>query len=137
MLKTGSAYFKLLKEELTCLVVDENDDIAAFGLCFPSLSEAFKKAKGNLFPFGWYHILKGYRKYNTIDLTLIGSNPDWASKGLSAIYHNHLATSFKEHNIAVAITNPQVDDNVAAIKVWESYDHEPYMRRRCWIKEIK
>lgn len=137
MVKTGNTYFKLLREELTCLVLDENDDIAAFGLCFPSLSEAFKKAKGKLFPFGWYHILKGYRKYNTIDLMLIGSNPHWASKGLSAIYHNHLATSFKVHDIDVAITNPQVDDNVAAIKVWESYDHEPYMRRRCWIKEIK
>ena len=55
----------------------------------------------------------------------------------SGIVYNITSFDFKEHNIAVAITNPQVDDNVAAIKVWESYDHEPYMRRRCWIKEIK
>ena len=134
--KTGNAYFSLLKQELTCIVMDEKNEVAAFGLCFPSLSEALKKAKGSLFPFGWYHILKAYNKYHTIDLMLVGSSPDWAQKGLSAIYHNNLATSFKNHNLKYCITNPQIDTNIAAIKVWESYDSEPYMRRRCWIKEL-
>ncbi len=134
--RTGKSYFKLLKPELTCLVMDEKDDIAAFGLCFPSLSNAFRASKGSLFPFGWYHILKAYKKYDTIDLMMVGSNPAWASKGLSAIYHAQLADNFKKYNIKHAITNPQLDTNIAAIKVWESYDHEPFMRRRCWIKSI-
>ena len=136
IIKTGTTYFKLLRPELTCLVVDENGEIAAFGLCFPSLSEALKKSKGKLFPWGWYHLLKAYKKYNSIDLMMIGSNPAWNSKGLSAIYHANLAASFRKHNIGCAITNPQIETNVGAIKVWESYDHETYMRRRCWIKKI-
>ena len=134
--KTGNAYFSLLKPELTCMVVDENNDIAAFGLCFPSLSEALKKADGSLFPFGWYHLLKAYRKYDTIDLMMVGSNPVWAQRGLSAIYHNNLATNFQELKLKYCITNPQLDTNTAAIKVWESYDTEPFMRRRCWIKAL-
>lgn len=134
--KTGSAYFKLLKPELTCLVVDENNDVAAFGLCLPSLSEAFKKAKGKVFPFGWYHILKGYKRYNTIDLMMVGSSPAWALKGLSAIYHAQLSSNFQKYKIAHAITNPQIDTNTAAIKVWESYDHEEFMRRRCWCRPL-
>ena len=133
---TGNAYFSLLKPELTCMVVDSNNDIAAFGLCFPSLSEALKRAGGSLFPFGWYHILKAYRKYNTIDLMMVGSNPEWAGKGLSAIFHNVLAVNFKERNIGCAITNPQIETNIAAVKVWESYDAEPFMRRRCWIAAL-
>lgn len=133
---TGSHYSKFLRPELTCIILDEHDEIAAFGLCIPSLSKAFQKAKGKLFPFGWYYILRGFRKYDTIDLMMVGSNPAWASKGLSSIYHAHLAKSFRNHNIACAITNPQIDTNVAAVKVWESYDHEEYMRRRCWIKEL-
>ena len=134
--KTGNAYFSLLKPELTCMVLDENNDVAAFGLCFPSLSEALKKAGGSLFPFGWYHILKAYRKYDTIDLMLVGSSPAWAQRGLSAIYHNNLAANFKARNLKYCITNPQIDTNIGAIKVWESYDSEPFMRRRCWIKEL-
>lgn len=134
--KTGSTYFKLLKPELTCIVVDPQNEVAAFGLCLPSLSVAMQRSKGKIFPFGWYHFLSAYKKYNTIDLMMVGSNPVWAAKGLSAIYHAHLAASFKKHDIRYAITNPQIDTNIAAIKVWESYDHEPYMRRRCWIKPI-
>ena len=133
---TGNSYFSKLKPELTCLVMDENDEVAAFGLCLPSFSEAFKKAKGKLFPFGWYHILKAYRKYNTIDLMMVGSSPAWALKGLSAIYHAQLSGSFIRHNSAYAITNPQIDTNTAAIKVWESYEHEEFMRRRCWCKPL-
>ncbi|MEG2320969.1 MAG: hypothetical protein RSA75_07090 [Bacteroidales bacterium] len=134
--KTGKTYFKLLKSDLTCLVVDENEEVAAFGLCFPSLSVALQKSGGKLLPFGWFHFLRAFNKYDTIDLMMVGSNPIWASKGLSAIYHAHLAASFRKNNIQHAITNPQIDTNIAAIKVWESYDHEAYMRRRCWIKSI-
>ena len=117
-------------------VVDENNDIAAFGLCFPSLSEALKRAGGKLFPFGWYHILKAYHKYDTIDLMMVGSSPAWAQKGLSAIFHNSLAANSKERNIQTCITNPQIETNIAAVKVWESYDKEPFMRRRCWIAQL-
>ena len=99
-------------------------------------AEGFKKAKGKLFPFGWYHILKEYRHYKTIDLMMVGSAPAWNSKGLSAIYHSHLAASFREHHIACAITNPQIETNTAAVKVWESYDHQEFMRRRCFIRPI-
>ena len=133
--KTGKFYFRMLRPELTCLVVDQNEEVAAFGLCLPSLSEALKKAGGKIFPVGWYHLLKEFRNYDTIDLMLVGSSPAWASKGLSAIYHAHLAASFRKHHIRCAITNPQIETNTA-IKVWESYDHEFFMRRRCWIKEI-
>ena len=134
---TGDLYFKLLKPELTCMVMAPDNDIAAFGFCLPSLSPAFQNAKGKLFPFGWYHILRGYQKYDTIDLMMVGSNPAWASKGLSAIFHTHLADNFQKYKIKYGITNPQLDTNHAAIKVWESYDYTPFMRRRCWIKNLK
>ena len=135
---TGKFYFKLIKmkPQLTCLVVDEDDDIAAFGLCIPSLSESFKKAKGKLFPFGWLYILYNFFNPSNVDLMLVGSSPKWAAKGLSAIYHSNLANSFVSNKLVYAITNPQIDTNTAAVKVWESYDNELYMRRRCWIKSI-
>lgn len=126
----------MLRPELTCLVMDEDNEIAAFGLCLPSLSESFKKAKGKLFPFGWYHILKEFNHYKAIDLMIVGSASKWASKGLSAVYHAHLAANFKKYKIGCAITNPQADTNIAAIKVWDSYNNEFYMRRRCWGKSI-
>ncbi len=131
----ANEYFPKLKEELTCIIADENDNIAAFGICFPNLSTSFKKAKGKLFPFGLFHILREFKRYDTIDLMILGSSEEWQNKGISSIYHTHLATNLSKSNIQYAISNPQAENN-SAYKVWSRYGFEPYMRRRCYIKSI-
>ncbi|MCK9304132.1 MAG: hypothetical protein PHP30_07215 [Bacteroidales bacterium] len=135
ILKIGKDYMGMLDPDLTCIVVDQNRRVAAFAVCFPSLSEPLKKAKGSLWPFGWYYLMKGLKKYRSIDLMLLGAAPEWQNKGISSIIHTYLATRFKELSIDYAITNPQAEDN-SVYKVWESYEHVPYMRRRCYIKNL-
>ena len=34
-----------------------------------------------------------------------------------------------------AISNPQIESN-SAINIWNSYERESYMRRRCYLKKI-
>ncbi len=128
-------YFPKLREELTCIVVDENDNIAAFGICFPNLAKSFRKAGGKLFPFGAFHIMREFKRYDTIDLMILGAAPEWQNKGISSIYHTHIATNLERGRIKYAITNPQAENN-SAYKVWDRYGYEPYMRRRCFIKNI-
>ena len=134
--KTGNAYFSLLKPELTCMVVDENNDIAAFGLCFPSLSEALKKANGSLFPFGWYHALKAKNNFEILDLMINGAAPKWQNTGISAVFHCIMSEQARKAGIKWAVANPQIETNTA-VNVWARYEHELWMRRRCWIKKIK
>lgn len=132
----GNTYISLLKPELTCFVMDDEDRIAAFGICFPSLSKAFQRAKGRLFPFGWFHIMRAYNRYDTVDLMMVGADPHWQSKGISAIYHEKLAENFRERGVKNAITNPTIESN-SARKVWDSYEiREDYMLRRSYIKSI-
>ena len=133
----GSHYFKYLKEGLTCMVLDKDGNLAAFGVSMPSLSRAFKRARGKLCPIGWLFILLAFWRYKKVDLMLLGSAPQWHSKGLSAIFHTKLETSYYKMKVKTAISNPQIDTNIAAIKVWESYKKEFYMRRRCWIRKIR
>mgnify|MGYP003294650206 FL=1 len=132
----GKSYIKLLRPEINCFVMDDKRRIAAYGICFPSMSEGYKKAKGRLFPFGWYHILKSFRKYDIIDLMMVGADPAWQNKGVSAIFHNKLANEFAARGIKFGVTNPQNESNLA-IKVWDDYkDKELFMRRRCFVKSI-
>lgn len=129
-------YLSKLRPELTCIIVDRDDKIAAFGICFPNLSKSFQKAKGKLFPFGLFHILREFKKYDTIDLMILGAAEEWQNKGISSIYHTFIATNLHRGSIKYAITNPQAEDN-SAYKVWDRYGYEPYMRRKCYIREIK
>ena len=131
----GNTYIKQMTSDLTCFVMDEDNQIAAFGLSTPSLSPAFQKAKGKLFPFGWWHLKRGMKNVETIDLMMVGSDPKWANKGLSAVFHCNLLGNYQRIGVKYAITNPQIEDN-PAVKVWDSYKKEDFIRRRCYIKKI-
>lgn len=129
------AYFNFAKPELLCFLTDENDEVVGFGICFPSLSKAFQKAKGRLFPFGFIHILKALRNYDEIDLYFNGVMPEWQHKGIHSLYYvamNEIAIARK---VKWAYSTGQLETNINAVGIWDNYEKEPYFRTRCYIKE--
>lgn len=125
-----------LSSKLCCVLMDEDDEVAAFGIATPCLSRAMQKAKGSLFPFGWYHALKATRNFENIDLMINGAAPKWQNTGISAVFHGIMAEQFKAAGCKWALANPQIETN-KAVNVWERYENKLWMRRRCWIKKIK
>ena len=125
-----------LSAKLCCVLMDEDDEVAAFGIATPCLSRAMQKAKGSLFPLGWWHVLKALKTYENIDLMINGAAPKWQNTGISAVFHGMMADQFKAAGCKWALANPQVETNLA-VNVWERYDSKLWMRRRCWIKKIK
>lgn len=125
-----------ISDKSSGILYDENDRIVAFGIAFPSISTALQKAKGKLFPFGWFHIWRAMHQYETTDLMINGATPEWQNKGISALYYKELAEKALRIGNRWAISNPQIEGN-SAVNIWNSYEREPYMRRRCYIKKIK
>lgn len=125
-----------LDKRLCCVIMDEQDDVAAFGISVPCLSRAMQKARGSLFPFGWYHVLKAMDDFEHIDLMLEGAAPKWQNTGISAVFHGMMARQYKECGARWALANPQIETNTA-VNVWARYEHELWLRRRCWIRKIK
>lgn len=126
-----------LDARLCCVLLDQDDEIAAFGISTPWLSEAMKKAKGSLFPFGWYHALKAKNNFEILDLMINGAAPKWQNSGISAVFHCVMAEQYRKCGAKWAVANPQIETN-NAVNVWDKYDNkELWLRRRCWIKKIK
>mgnify|MGYP006343007303 CR=1 FL=1 len=80
-------YLSFVDLKLVCLVVDDKDNVVAFGISMPTLSRALQKGRGKIFPFGWYHLLKALKNYDYIDLYVNGVAPDWQNKGVHSIYY--------------------------------------------------
>ena len=120
----------------SAVLLDEKGEVAAFGICLPSISKALQKAKGKLFPFGWIHLLRAQNDFSTVDLMLNGAAPEWRHKGVSAIYFSKMAEKAKKYNYGESISNPQIESN-SAVNIWKDYPgHSLFMRRRCYIKTI-
>lgn len=129
------AYFGFARPELLCFLTDENEKVVGFGILFPSLSNAFQKAKGRLFPFGFIHILKALRKYDKIDLYFNGVIPEWQHKGVHSLYYVEMNKVAIARGVKTAISTGQLESNINAVGIWDNYEKELYFRTRCFIKE--
>ncbi len=128
------SYFGFARPELLCFILDEKDNVVGFGIIFPSLSKAFKKANGRLFPFGFIHILKALRNYDTIDLYFNGVHPDWQNKGIHSLYYAAQTEIALERKVNFGITTGQLETNINAVGIWDNYEREAYLRTRCYIR---
>jgi hypothetical protein len=125
-----------LDSRLCCVLMDEDEEVAAFGISTACVSRAMQKANGRLFPFGWYHVMKALKNFEHIDLMIQGAAPKWQNTGISSVFHSMMAKQYKDCGAKWALANPQIETNTA-VNVWARYEHELWMRRRCWIKKIK
>ncbi|OFX81442.1 MAG: hypothetical protein A2X12_00770 [Bacteroidetes bacterium GWE2_29_8] len=130
-------YFSIIKPEYVCFVLDKNSEVVGFGISMPSLSKALIKAKGRLFPFGFISILKAiYGKNDMIDMYLNGVRPDYQRKGVHAIYYTELIKAYIKNGIKLAITNPQLENNIKALQLWDDFKCRDHIRRRAYVKHF-
>ncbi|MCI1639989.1 MAG: hypothetical protein LKI42_01790 [Bacteroidales bacterium] len=124
-----------LSDKVGSIVLDENNELVAFGIGFPTISPALQKAKGHMFPFGWLHLFRAIHNFEVVDLMINGAVPKWQNTGVSAVYHCAMSKKYRKAGTKWAISNPQIETN-SAVNVWGKYEHELYMRRRCYVKSV-
>ncbi|MCF7920598.1 MAG: hypothetical protein K9N06_11860 [Candidatus Cloacimonetes bacterium] len=129
-------YISFANPEYLSIILDENDKVAAFGLTFPSLSTSFQKAKGNLLPFGFLHILKALKQKKLIDLYLMAVRPDLQSKGVNALILSELISSYIRNKFEKAESNPELESNTKVQVQWKFFDIRQHKKRRCFIKHL-
>lgn len=127
--------FQVADASLSSILEDENGKVVGFAFCLPSLSEALKKAKGSLFPFGWIPVLRALKKNDSIDLYLTGVLPEYHNSGIHVLYHKQIHENSLARGYKYAYTSQQLEDNTAA-RIWPKYGGELIARRRCYKKRI-
>lgn len=130
-------YLSVVKWELVSLIVDKEDDLVGFGIAIPSLSRAFQKAKGKLFPFGIFHLMKALKKNDLVDLYLMGVRLDYQGKGLNSMIFSDLVPKFIKNGYKIAETNPELEDNGKIQALWSEFGPLHIKSRRVYLKEIK
>ena len=127
-------YISFINPEYIKFVLDKDDQIVAFSIVMPSFSEALQKANGKLFPFGFYHLLQARKNSKDVLFYLIGVDPEYQSKGVTAIIFNEYYNTFAEKGIKNCIRTPELADNHAIHNIWKHFNPEIF-RRRCTFKK--
>jgi GNAT superfamily N-acetyltransferase len=129
-------YISFINPEYIKFVMDKDDNIVAFSIVMPSFSEALQKAKGKLFPFGFYHLLKAKKESKDVVFYLIGVAPEYQSKGVTAIIFDEYYKTFSKKGIVNCIRTPELEDNHAIHNMWKNFNPTIHCRRRTYRKAL-
>jgi hypothetical protein len=129
-------YFGFIDPRFLQMVVDGSGRLQGFFLGLPSLSRAFRRAKGRLFPFGFIHILRGFKKFDTVDFYFAGVHPQANLKKVFPMLTLGMWRALKAANVRYLETNRELETNTAVVNIWSRFTVVNRRRTRIFRKDL-
>jgi len=131
-------YLPVIDKQLIPVVLNSQDEVVGVAIAMGSLSHPMQKAKGRLFPFGWYHLGRAltWHREDNAEMLLIAVRPDYQGLGVNAMFFDNLIPIFNKYGFRWAETGPQLEDNVRELSQWKPLHPKFVKRRRCYKKAL-
>lgn len=136
--KYVNLYLSLIVAKMLTFIEDKDGNLIAAAVSIPSLAEALQNCRGEIFPFGWWHLLKAMflKRSDTVELLLIGVIPEWQRKGVVALLFQDLMKTYNSMGFKYAETNAMLENNVKIHSMFEPFEKEIHKARWVFGKEI-
>jgi len=129
-------FLPLLNPNYIKLVMDQNEKLVAFVVAMPDISDGFRKAKGRLFPLGFIHILRSFKKTNQLNLLLGSVKNTMRNSGIDALLTVGLFESAKQGNLSILDSHLIMEENIKMRALIERQDHTIYKKYRIFEKNL-
>jgi hypothetical protein len=111
-------------------------ELAGFMGAFPNLGRGIRKARGELLPFGWFHILRERARSGILDLNGLGILPKFQKLGGDAILFSELERRIKDSRYR-SVEFIQVDErNFLSKSGIEHFGVDWAKRHRMYAREL-
>ncbi len=125
-------YFGFLDPEFFAFIFSSNGELVAFLAAMPNISRALQKARGRLFPFGLFYLLKDLKRPETVDFLLAGCLPDHPTSAVTAVGLKHMFETLRRRQVKFVEGNHQLDDNSSIHQMWNRFDVVAKRRSRIY-----
>ncbi len=132
----ASQYVPMVNLDYLQIVENADNEMVGFSLMIPSPSQALKKSKGHLFPFGFIRFFHALKTSKHLDMLLIAVEPELKNSGILAIIFAEAIKNAIKNGIEYAETGPELSDNANINLLWKSFDHVKHKERTCFIRSI-
>jgi hypothetical protein len=129
-------YIPFVHKDLVKVVVNNKDEMVGFMITMPSLTRGFQKAKGRLFPFGWFHILKAIRTYEVLDFYLAGVRKKYRGVGVDLLMAVDIGKTVLKMGFKYTESNLELETNVKVQAQWKHFNPIKHKHRRIFRKNI-
>jgi GNAT superfamily N-acetyltransferase len=129
--------FMVADHRLIKLIMHE-DDIVGFLFAFPDASEALKRAKGHLFPFGIVDLLLEMKRTKTVSGNGMGVLPEFQGTGGNALLYYELGKTVLDNYNFKFVEMTQVAETTKQMRAdLKNLNGVEYKNHRVFRKEIK
>lgn len=129
-------YLPILDVRFVKVVVDKENRLLGFIIGLPNLAKGIQKAKGRLFPTGFYHLLKAFRNPVQLDLMLGAVHADYRNRGINILMGWALLQSARDAGIKKAETHLVLETNRPMLAEYEKMGAILHKRFRIFRKDL-
>lgn len=136
MKEFATRYLPILDPRFIKVVVNEKNEVVAFIIAMPDISDGIRKCKGYLFPFGIIHIFRSQKKTKQLDLLLGGIQDHYRNKGIDTIMGVRMLEEAQKAGLKYIDSHLILEVNVKMRAEMEKMGGEVYKRYRIFSKNL-
>lgn len=126
----------IVNTDYISFLIDEDDDVAGFGIVLPSICDSLVKHRGKLFPTGFIGVLKSIKAPKELEMALIGIKKKYKNTGINAIIISRILKNIIDNGIEKIESNPMLEHNLNIQQQWKFTESEIVKRRQTYKKSI-
>ena len=127
----------VISPKYAAVILDENEKPVCFGLAIPSLGPAFTLTRGHITPALILRYLSCRYWPRTIDMCLVGVEPEYLNRGISAALSLAIMRMFRQHpEIRYADSLLNLEENWAIQNQWKRFKRDIVKHYRCYVKSL-
>ncbi len=124
------AHPKLIK--LIC----KHDELVGFLFAYHNISAGIQKARGRMLPFGWYHLMREFKRTKWVDINGIGLLPGHQGVGATAVLYTELEKSIKSFPFEIADVVQIAEDNFKSFNEMDNLGVIWHKRHRIYKRSL-
>jgi hypothetical protein len=132
----ASRYLPVLDPKFVKLVETSAGEIVGFAVGMPDFSKGIREAKGRLFPFGIFKILKDSKRSRKLLMMLGGVKKEYRGKGLDVLMGVKILQSGINHNMNTLDSHLVLEDNVKMRSEYERVGCKVVKKFRIYQKNL-
>lgn len=133
----ANRYLFLINPRFIKIAVDARNEVVGFVIGMGHIGEGIKKAKGKLFPFGIFQILRSAKKSKQLNLLLGGIHLDYRGKGIDAMMGVKLLESAIAEGKTQIDSHLELETNIKVRAEMERMGGRVYKRFRIFGKNLQ
>ena len=129
-------YLPVLNPKFLKIIVNNENEVIAFVLAMPNMTEGLRRSKGKMLPFGIFKVWHSQRKTKQLDMLLGAVHPKYQNRGLDAVLAKALFSEAKKAGFEFIDSHLELETNTKMHAENEKLGGQKYKTYRIFRRSI-